>query len=177
MAKKVAKKLAKKVSKKATKKAPKKVPSKPISAPAISLAATGDKNVDLSKLKGKYVVLYFYPKDSTPGCTTEGQDFTRLHSQFKSLGAEVFGVSRDSMKSHENFKAKQAYSIDLISDPDEKLCKAFDVIKLKNLYGRKFMGIERSTFVLDKKGKVIQEWRKVKVPGHAEEVLEFLKSV
>lgn len=188
--KKVAKKkTSKQTTKKVTKKSSAKKSStkKKASAPgknligssvrSLSLEATGDQKVNLANLKGKYVVLYFYPKDSTPGCTIEGQDFTRLHSQFKAANAEVFGVSRDSMKSHENFKNKQKYSIDLISDPEEQLCNQFGVIKEKNLYGRKFMGVDRSTFVIDPSGKVIKEWRGVKVPGHADEVLGFLRSL
>ena len=146
-------------------------------APAMSRPATGGKTISLAQLKGKAVVLYFYPKDATPGCTLEGQDFTRLHEQFRKAGAEVFGVSRDSLKSHENFKANQKYSLDLLSDEDEKLCQAFGVIKMKNMYGRQVRGIERSTFVIDKEGTIKKEWRGVRVPGHAEEVLEFVKSL
>jgi len=141
-----------------------------------SLPATGDKNIRLSDLRGKKVVLYFYPKDSTPGCTVEGQDFTRLHGEFKNANAEVFGISRDSMKSHENFKAKQNYSIDLLSDENEELCSQFGVIKQKNMYGKMVRGIERSTFVIDEQGRLMKEWRGVKVPGHAEEVLNYVKS-
>jgi peroxiredoxin Q/BCP len=147
------------------------------SVPAFELDSTGEKSVALKKLKGKKVVLYFYPKDSTPGCTIEGQDFSRLLPQFKKEGAEVFGVSRDSMKSHENFKAKQNYTVDLLSDEDEALCQVFGVIKMKNMYGRQVRGIERSTFVIDQDGKLVKEWRGVKVPGHAEEVLDFVKSL
>lgn len=147
------------------------------SVPSFMAASTGDKSVGLKSLKGKKVVLYFYPKDSTPGCTIEGQDFSRLLSQFKKEGTEVFGVSRDSMRSHENFKTKQNYSVDLLSDEDEKLCEIFGVIKMKNMYGRQVRGIERSTFVIDQSGKLVKEWRGVKVPGHAEEVLEFVKSL
>ncbi len=146
-------------------------------APAIALQATGGKQIDLASLKGKNVVLYFYPKDDTPGCTLEGQDFTRLHKEFKAANTEVFGVSRDSVQSHDKFKAKQNYSIDLLSDSDEKLCNAYGVIKMKNMYGKKVRGIERSTFVLDANGNVAKEWRKVSVPGHAEEVLNFVKSL
>lgn len=143
--------------------------------PDLQLPATGGKTVSLAEL-GKPAVLYFYPKDSTPGCTVEGQDFSRLYKQFQKLGVEVYGISRDSIKSHENFKAKQNYVIDLLSDADEKLCQSFGVLKMKNMYGRQVRGIERSTFVVDRSGKVIKEWRGVKVPGHAEEVLEFIKS-
>lgn len=139
-------------------------------------AATGDKTIQLKSLRGKKVVLYFYPKDSTPGCTTEGQDFRDLHAKFKRQNAVVLGVSRDSLASHEKFKAKFDFPFDLLSDPDEKLCNQFDVIKEKSLYGRKFMGIERSTFVIDEAGKLRGEWRKVKVKEHALAVLEFVKN-
>lgn len=145
--------------------------------PDFTIPATGGRTVALSQLRGKAVVLYFYPKDSTPGCTIEGRDFSRLYDQFKSNGTEVFGISRDSLKSHENFKAKENYCIDLLSDEDEKLSKMFGVIKMKNMYGRQVRGIERSTFVIDKDGKLVKEWRGVKVPGHAEEVLAFVKSL
>jgi peroxiredoxin Q/BCP len=138
-------------------------------------AATGDKTIQLKSLRGKKVVIYFYPKDATPGCTTEGQDFRDLHARFKRQNAVIFGVSRDSLASHEKFKEKQKFPFDLISDPDEKLCRQFDVIQEKTLYGRKFMGVERSTFLIDEAGKLRQEWRKVKVNGHAEEVLEAVK--
>ena len=134
--------------------------------------ATGDQKIRLKDLRGKHVVLYFYPKDSTPGCTQEGLDFKALHSRFKRQKAVILGVSRDSVASHEKFKAKQGFPFELLSDPDEKLCKKFDVIKEKSLYGRKFMGVERSTFLIDADGKLRQEWRKVKVKGHADEVLE-----
>ncbi|MCK4586293.1 MAG: peroxiredoxin [Gammaproteobacteria bacterium] len=145
--------------------------------PAFDLPATGDKNIKLSALKGKKVILYFYPKDSTPGCTTEGQDFRDNHNKFKRAGAVVLGVSRDSIKSHENFKAKQEFPFDLISDKEEILCDLFDVIKEKNMYGKKVFGIERSTFLLDEKGVLRQEWRKVKVVGHVEEVLTATKAL
>ena len=139
--------------------------------PNFDLPATGDKNIKLSALKGKKVIIYFYPKDSTPGCTTEGQDFRDNYNKFKRAKSVVLGVSRDSIKSHENFKAKQEFPFDLISDKEEVLCKMFDVIKEKNMYGKKVLGIERSTFLLDEKGVLRQEWRKVKVAGHVEEVL------
>jgi peroxiredoxin Q/BCP len=138
--------------------------------------ATGDKTIQLKSLRGKKVVLYFYPKDSTPGCTTEGQDFRDLHAKFKRQNTVVIGVSRDSLASHEKFKAKFDFPFDLLSDPDEKLCNQFDVIKEKSLYGRKFMGIERSTFLVDEAGKLRGEWRKVKVKDHALAVLEFVKN-
>ncbi len=141
----------------------------------IKLAATGNQNLQLSDFRGKKIVLYFYPKDSTPGCTLEGQDFRDNKRKFSARNTIVLGVSRDSVKSHENFKSKQSFSFDLLSDPDEKLCKQFDVIKEKNMYGRKVMGIERSTFLIDEKGLLIKEWRKVKVKGHVEEILEEIK--
>ena len=137
--------------------------------------ATGDQKIRLKDLRGKHVVLYFYPKDSTPGCTQEGLDFKELHAKFKRQNAVILGASRDSVASHEKFKAKQKFPFELLSDPDEKLCKKFDVIKEKSLYGRKFMGVERSTFLIDAEGKLREEWRKVKVKGHAAEVLERVK--
>lgn len=139
--------------------------------------ATGNQTVRLKELRGKNVVIYFYPKDSTPGCTTEGRDFSAMHARFKRANTVIFGVSRDSLASHEKFKEKQGFKFDLISDPDEKLCRKFDVIHEKSLYGRKFMGVVRSTFLIDADGKLRQEWRKVKVAGHAEEVLEAAKSL
>ncbi len=140
-------------------------------------AATGDKTVRLKDLRGKNVVIYFYPKDSTPGCTTEGRDFSALHGKFKRANTVLFGVSRDSIASHEKFKAKQGFTFDLLSDPDETLCRQFDVIQEKSLYGRKFMGVVRSTFLLDADGKLRREWRNVKVAGHAEEVLEAARAL
>ena len=134
--------------------------------------ATGDKTIELKDLRGKKVVIWFYPKDATPGCTTEGQNFRDLHAKFQRQNTVILGVSKDSIASHEKFKEKQEFPFDLISDPDEKLCQQFDVIKEKTLYGRKFMGIERSTFLIDEDGKLRKEWRKVKVKGHAAEVLE-----
>jgi peroxiredoxin Q/BCP len=145
--------------------------------PNFELPATGEQNIKLTDLKGKKVVLYFYPKDSTPGCTREGQDFRDAMTKFKRAGAVVLGVSRDSVKSHENFKAKQDFNFELLSDKDETLCKLFDVIKEKNMYGKKVMGIERSTFLIDEKGVLRKEWRKVKVDGHAEEVLNAVKAL
>ena len=139
--------------------------------------ATGDQQIRLKDLRGKNVVLYFYPKDSTPGCTTEGRDFSALHSKFKRAKTVILGVSRDSIASHEKFKEKQGFPFDLLSDPDERLCKQFDVIHEKSLYGRKFMGVVRSTFLIDTEGKLRQEWRKVKVKGHAEEVLAAVKAL
>lgn len=145
--------------------------------PAFKLPATSESQVQLSKLKGKKIVLYFYPKDSTPGCTTEGEGFRDQYKKFQKLDTEIFGVSRDSMKSHEKFKDKYGFPFELISDEGEELCGLFDVIKEKNMYGKKVMGIERSTFIIDENGKLIKEWRKVKVPGHVAEVLEFVKSL
>ncbi len=139
--------------------------------------ATQDKKIRLKDLRGQNVVLYFYPKDSTPGCTTEGRDFAGLHAKFRRQKTVILGVSRDSIPSHEKFRAKQEFPFDLISDADETLCKAFDVIHEKSLYGRNFMGIVRSTFLIDKDGKLRAEWRKVKVSGHAEEVLEAVKAL
>ena len=134
--------------------------------------ATGGQTVRLSELKGRQLVVYFYPKDSTPGCTTQGQDFRDLLEQFKAADTEVFGVSRDGLKSHENFKAKQGFTFELISDRDEALCQLFDVIKLKKLYGKEYLGVDRSTFLIDRDGVLRQEWRGVKVPGHVQSVLE-----
>lgn len=145
--------------------------------PGFTLAATGGKDVSLEGLRGKTVVLYFYPKDATPGCTIEGHDFSRLKKDFEKAGAEVFGISRDSMKSHEKFKSCENYSVDLLSDEDEAVCGLFGVIKMKNMYGKQVRGIERSTFVIDPQGKLVKEWRGVKVPGHAEEVLNFVKTI
>ena len=139
--------------------------------PAFEAASTGDGSFSLADCKGRNVVLYFYPKDSTPGCTREGQDFRDNHARFKRNNTVVVGVSRDSLKSHENFKTKQQLPFELISDPDETLCRMFDVIKEKNMYGRKVMGVERSTFLIDASGKLRGEWRKVKVDGHVEDVL------
>jgi peroxiredoxin Q/BCP len=139
--------------------------------------ATGDKTIRLKDLRGQNVVIYFYPKDSTPGCTTEGRDFSALQAGFKRANTVILGVSRDSMASHEKFKAKQGFKFDLLSDQDEALCRKFDVIQEKTLYGRKFMGVVRSTFLLDADGKLRREWRNVKVKGHAEEVLEAAKSL
>lgn len=145
--------------------------------PAFSLPATSEKQLALKDFKGKKLVLYFYPKDSTPGCTTEGQNFRDLYAQFQKKNCEIVGVSRDSIKRHENFKAKQAFPFELLSDEEEVLCGIFDVIKLKKLYGKEYLGIERSTFLIDENGKLAKEWRKVKVTGHAEEVLEAVKAL
>jgi peroxiredoxin Q/BCP len=145
--------------------------------PDFSIPATGEATFRLSDHLGHPVVLYFYPKDNTPGCTTEGADFRDLHKQFAKLGAVVAGVSRDSIKSHEGFKEKMAFPFPLLSDADEKLCTQFDVIKMKNMYGKKVRGIERSTFLVGADGKLVREWRKVKVDGHAAEVLAAVKEL
>ena len=141
------------------------------------IPATSEKTVSLSALKGQQVVIYFYPKDSTPGCTTEGQGFRDHYAEFQAANTEVFGVSRDSLKSHENFKAKQGFPFELLSDKDEALCQLFDVIKLKKLYGKEYLGVDRSTFLIDKDGVLRHEWRGVKVPGHVEAVLEQAKQL
>lgn len=142
-----------------------------------SAAATSGVQVSLSALKGQNVVIYFYPKDSTPGCTTEGQDFRDHHAAFQAANTLVFGVSRDGMKSHENFKCKQELPFELISDKDEALCQLFDVIKLKKLYGKEYLGVDRSTFLIDRNGVLRQEWRGVKVPGHVDEVLSAAQAL
>jgi peroxiredoxin Q/BCP len=146
-------------------------------APDFELPATGGENFRLSSAKGKPLVLYFYPKDNTPGCTAEGQQFRDLYPEFKRIGCAIYGISRDSLKSHENFKTKMRFPFELLSDSDEAACKAFSVIKMKNIYGRKVRGIERSTFVIDAAGTVRREWRGVKVPGHAQDVLAFVKTL
>jgi peroxiredoxin Q/BCP len=139
--------------------------------PDFEAAATSGQAVSLSALKGRQVVIYFYPKDNTPGCTTQGQDFRDHIAQFEAANTMVFGVSRDSLKTHENFKAKQSFTFELISDKDEALCQLFDVIKLKKLYGKEYLGVDRSTFLIDKDGILRHEWRGVKVPGHIADVL------
>ncbi len=140
-----------------------------------SRPATGDKTISLKDLAGKKVVLYFYPKDSTPGCTTEGQDFRDAKAKFTRQNTVILGVSRDSLKKHENFKAKQNFNFDLLSDEDESLCKQFDVIKLKKLYGKEYLGIERSTFLIGEDGTLLEEWRGVKVKDHVDTVLAACK--
>ncbi len=142
----------------------------------LPLALSGGATTSLADHAGQWLVLYFYPKDSTPGCTTEGLDFNARLPQFQALGATVFGVSRDSVRSHDNFCAKQGFQFALISDADEKLCQAFDVIHEKNMYGRKVLGVVRSTFLLSPDGRIAREWRGVKVAGHADAVLEALKA-
>ncbi|EQM75071.1 peroxiredoxin [Pseudomonas stutzeri] len=145
--------------------------------PPFQAQATSDTQVSLDTLKGKQVVLYFYPKDNTPGCTTEGQGFRDLHDAFSEANTLVFGVSRDSLKTHENFKAKQAFPFELICDKDEQLCKLFDVIKLKKLYGKEYLGVDRSTFLIDRDGVLRQQWRGVKVPGHVDAVLQAAQAL
>jgi len=144
--------------------------------PDLSLALSSGKSATLGDYAGKWLVLYFYPKDATPACTTEGQDFNALLPEFKRAGAQVLGVSRDSLKAHQNFRAKQGFAFDLASDTDQTLCQAFDVIKQKKLYGREYIGIERSTFLIDPAGVIRHAWRPVKVPGHAQAVLDALKA-
>ena len=142
-----------------------------------SLEGTSDLQFNLNEFTGKNIIIYFYPKDSTPGCTNEGIDFKDLYESFKNLNTEIFGVSRDSLKSHENFKAKYNFPFELLSDPDEEVCKLFDVIKMKNMYGKQVRGIERSTFIINAQGELIHEWRGVKVNGHVIEVLDFIKNI
>jgi peroxiredoxin Q/BCP len=146
-------------------------------APHFELPATGGTNFRLADAQGRTVVLYFYPKDNTPGCTTEGQQFRDLHDEFQKLGCDVYGISRDSLKSHESFRTQMSFPFHLLSDPEESACKLFEVIKMKNMYGKKVRGIERSTFVVDSQGVLRREWRGVKVPGHAREVLDFVRSL
>jgi peroxiredoxin Q/BCP len=145
--------------------------------PDFSAPATGDTTVTLSALRGKQVVIYFYPKASTPGCTTEGGDFRDRKAAFDAANTVIIGVSRDGLRAQENFKAKQDFNFELISDKDETVCQLFDVIKLKKMYGKEHLGIERSTFLIDQNGKLAQEWRGVKVPGHAEEVLSAAQAL
>jgi peroxiredoxin Q/BCP len=142
-----------------------------------AVPATGGREFRLSALDAKLLVLYFYPKDNTPGCTTEGAQFRDLYPRFRKAGCAVYGVSRDSLKSHENFKAKMGFPFDLLSDEDEAVCKRFGVIKMKNLYGKQVRGIQRSTFVLDRGRVIRREWRGVKVPGHVQEVLDFVEAL
>jgi peroxiredoxin Q/BCP len=148
-----------------------------LTVPEFSAEMTSGKTFKLSDFRGKNLVVYFYPKDDTPGCTTEGLQFRDLYPQFKRANAEIFGISRDSIRSHEAFKAKLALPFELISDPDETICNLFDVMKMKNMYGKQVRGVERSTFVIDGDGKLVKEWRGVKVPGHVDEVLEFMKAI
>ncbi|HET7921186.1 MAG TPA: peroxiredoxin [Gammaproteobacteria bacterium] len=146
-------------------------------APDFELPASNGQPFRLSKLKGTHVVLYFYPKDSTPGCTLEGQDFRDNHQKFTRRNTRIFGISRDSLKSHENFRTRQKFPFLLLSDAEETACKLYDVIRMKNMYGRKVRGIERSTFLVDAGGKLVKEWRKVSVKGHVDEVLDAVKTL
>lgn len=141
------------------------------------LESTGGKNFQLADYRGKKLIIYFYPKDNTPGCTTESQQFSDLYEQFKALNCEIVGISRDSIKSHENFREKLGLPFDLLSDSNETICNRFEVMKLKNMYGKQVRGIERTTFIIDEQGKLIKEWRGVKVPGHVDEVLSFIKTL
>ena len=145
--------------------------------PDFSIAMTGSQPFQLSAHKGKKIVLYFYPKDNTPGCTTESMRFRDLHDQFKQANTKIFGISRDSIRSHDGFKGKLGLPFELISDPDETVCIMFDVMKMKTMYGKQARGVERSTFVIDGTGKLVKEWRGVKVPGHVDEVLEYVKAL
>lgn len=145
--------------------------------PGLEQQATGGKVINLSDFKGRNLVLYFYPKDHTPGCTLEGQDFSSACKKFAKLNTDIVGVSRDSVKTHEAFKTKYCFPFDLIADQNESLCMLFDVIKEKNMYGKKVLGIERSTFLIDSKGVLRKEWRKVRVKGHVDEVLAEIKSL
>lgn len=151
------------------------VTGKPV--PEFELSATGDQTIKLSDFSGKYLVLYFYPKASTPGCTQEGLDFSQAIAKFRRLSCAILGASRDSVKAQENFKAKQAFPFDLLSDKEEVLCNLFDVIKMKNMYGKQVRGIERSTFLISPEGVLLKEWRGVKVKGHVDEVLQTLKDL
>jgi peroxiredoxin Q/BCP len=157
--------------------AQKPLPRKLLDAPLAVAGKDGTREARLSDFAGRWLVLYFYPKDNTPGCTTEGRDFAALLPKFRRAGADVLGVSRDSARSHQNFCTKQDFGFELVSDPDEALCRAFDVIREKQLYGRQYMGVDRSTFLIDPGSRVVREWRGVKVPGHAEAVLETLQSL
>tara|TARA_Y100000766_G_scaffold44507_1_gene34627 strand:+ start:537 stop:1004 length:468 start_codon:yes stop_codon:yes gene_type:complete len=139
--------------------------------------STSNKTISNKDFLGKNLVIYFYPKDSTPGCTTEGQDFRDNYKNFKKLNTDILGVSRDSVKSHENFKQKQSFPFELLSDPEEIMCKAFDVMKLKSMYGKEYIGVDRSTFLISSEGKIIKEWRSVKVKGHVDEVLDEVKKL
>jgi peroxiredoxin Q/BCP len=146
------------------------------SLPDFELPATGSQRFQLSAFKGHPFVLYFYPRDDTPGCTDEGRQFRDLHAKFVNARVPVFGVSRDTIASHEKFKKKMSFPFELLSDADETVCNLFGVMKMKNMYGRQVRGVERSTFVIDRTGRIAREWRGVKVPGHAQEVLDFLRA-
>jgi len=148
-----------------------------LAVPDFEAPATGGMIFRLKDARGKPLVLYFYPKDNTPGCTDEGMQFRDLYAEFEKLNCAIYGVSRDSLKSHEGFKSKMSFPFDLLSDPDERLCEMFSVMKMKNMYGKQVRGIERSTFVIDKNGYLRKEWRGVKVPEHAQAVLDFVKTL
>lgn len=148
-----------------------------MAVPDFSADMTGDKPFRLSDFRGRTLVIYFYPKDNTPGCTTEAIQFRDLHERFRRAGAEIVGVSRDSLRSHESFKAKLGLPFELVSDPDEKVCALFDVMAMKSMYGKQVRGVERSTFVIDAEGKIVKEWRGVKVPGHVDDVLGLIESL
>ncbi len=148
-----------------------------LAVPDFSAVMTGGQPFRLSEHRGKKLVIYFYPKDNTPGCTAESLQFRDLHERFRRAGAAIFGISRDSLRSHDSFKAKLGLPFELISDADETVCTMFDVIVMKSMYGKKVRGIERSTFVIDAEGKIVKEWRGVKVPGHVDEVIEFIESL
>jgi len=145
--------------------------------PKFSGDATGEISISNKDFEGKNLIIFFYPKDNTPGCTLEGQDFRDNYKEFTKLNAEILGVSRDSIKSHENFKAKQNFPFQLLSDPDEVMCKSFDVMREKSMYGKKYIGVDRSTFLINSKGLIVKEWRSVKVKGHVMEVLQALKEI
>ena len=145
--------------------------------PKFKAECTSNKILSNDDFVGKNLVIYFYPKDSTPGCTTEGQEFRDQYKIFKKFNTDIIGVSRDTIKSHANFKLKQSFPFELLSDPDEKVCKAFGVMKLKSMYGREYVGVDRSTFIINEKGIVVREWRSVKVKGHVDEVLEAIKQL
>lgn len=149
--------------------------NRPLKSP--ELPATGGSELSIQAFRGKPLVVYFYPRDNTPGCTKEGQAFRDLYPEFEAAGCAIVGISRDSLNSHEKFAARHDFPFPLIADPDEQLCRQFDVIREKNMYGRKVMGIERSSFLLDDQGRIVREWRKVKVPGHAEEVLQAVREL
>jgi peroxiredoxin Q/BCP len=148
-----------------------------LAVPDFEAVSTAGEPFRLSRARGRKLVLYFYPRDNTPGCTVEGEQFRDLNPEFVRAGTDIYGVSRDSLKSHAGFKAKMQFPFELLSDPDERLCAMFGVMKMKNMYGKQVRGIERSTFVIDRDGVVRREWRGVKVPGHAREVLEFARSL
>ncbi len=152
-------------------------PKKYLHTPNIEFSATSNKTINLTTLHGKNIVIYFYPKDNTPGCTTEGQNFRDSFDDFTEINTVILGVSRDSIKTHENFKNKHSFGFELISDTDEILCNLFDVIKQKKLYGREYLGIERSTFLFDIQGELVKEWRKVKIKNHVDEVLNFIQQL